>query len=193
MPGFLDGELCVLCLQDPKSGEVVEKDLYVTRKGATPAADGQMGLIPGSMGQPAAAILHAWQNDACRSRSLTLKHDSAMTITDALGHSLNALPCSFVSRSQVLYCDMDDSGEACRHRELCYEGQRERTVVELILTWRRPLDVPQKGEGKHHPGQLMLLTRQAWHAHCLSLGSAYSWHALKGRVWAMMLMEVLFF
>ncbi len=41
-----------LCLQDPRSGEVIERDLYVTRKGATPAAEGQMGLIPGSMGQP---------------------------------------------------------------------------------------------------------------------------------------------
>ena len=41
------------CLQDPRSGEVIEKELYVTRKGATPAAEGQMGLIPGSMGQPA--------------------------------------------------------------------------------------------------------------------------------------------
>ena len=43
-----------MTLQDPRSGEVVEKELYVTRKGATPAAEGQMGLIPGSMGQ----ILH---------------------------------------------------------------------------------------------------------------------------------------
>ena len=40
-----------MTLQDPRSGEVVEKELYVTRKGATPAAEGQMGLIPGSMGQ----------------------------------------------------------------------------------------------------------------------------------------------
>ena len=38
-------------MQDPRSGEVIEKDLYITRKGATPAAEGQMGLIPGSMGQ----------------------------------------------------------------------------------------------------------------------------------------------
>ena len=44
-----------VCLQDPRSGEVIEKDLYVTRKGATPAAEGQMGLIPGSMGQSAAS------------------------------------------------------------------------------------------------------------------------------------------
>ncbi|KAK9903997.1 hypothetical protein WJX75_002148 [Coccomyxa subellipsoidea] len=35
---------------DPKTGAKVEADLYVTRKGATPAAPGQMGLIPGSMG-----------------------------------------------------------------------------------------------------------------------------------------------
>ena len=45
-------DLYKLCLQDPRSGEVIERDLYVTRKGATPAADGQLGLIPGSMGQP---------------------------------------------------------------------------------------------------------------------------------------------
>ena len=43
-------------MQDPRSGEVIEKELYVTRKGATPAAEGQMGLIPGSMGQPAPGL-----------------------------------------------------------------------------------------------------------------------------------------
>ena len=46
----------LLCMQDPRSGEVIEKELYVTRKGATPAAEGQMGLIPGSMGQPAPGL-----------------------------------------------------------------------------------------------------------------------------------------
>ena len=45
------------CLQDPKSGATVERDLYVTRKGATPAAKGQMGLIPGSMGDPSFPFL----------------------------------------------------------------------------------------------------------------------------------------
>ena len=56
---YLGVELRMLCSQDPRSGEVVEKDLYVTRKGATPAADGQMGLIPGSMGRPTAVVQHA--------------------------------------------------------------------------------------------------------------------------------------
>lgn len=36
--------------QDPRTGEAVERDLWVTRKGATPAREGQLGLIPGSMG-----------------------------------------------------------------------------------------------------------------------------------------------
>ena len=30
----------------------MERDLWVTRKGATPAREGQLGLIPGSMGAP---------------------------------------------------------------------------------------------------------------------------------------------
>ena len=38
--------------QDPRTGEAVERDLWVTRKGATPAREGQLGLIPGSMGAP---------------------------------------------------------------------------------------------------------------------------------------------
>jgi RNA-splicing ligase RtcB len=53
----------VLAVQDPKTGAKVEADLYVTRKGATPAAPGQMGLIPGSMGAPLpllASITHLW-------------------------------------------------------------------------------------------------------------------------------------
>ncbi|KAK9845266.1 hypothetical protein WJX81_001622 [Elliptochloris bilobata] len=35
---------------DPRTGEAVERELWVTRKGATPAMEGQLGLIPGSMG-----------------------------------------------------------------------------------------------------------------------------------------------
>eukprot|EP00741_Cyanophora_paradoxa_P001747 tig00000073_g1694.t1 len=35
---------------DPRSGETVTKDLWVTRKGATSAKPGELGLIPGSMG-----------------------------------------------------------------------------------------------------------------------------------------------
>lgn len=34
---------------DPVTGERVEKDLWVTRKGATSAQAGQLGAIPGSM------------------------------------------------------------------------------------------------------------------------------------------------
>lgn len=34
---------------DPETGERVEKDLWVTRKGATPARAGELGAIPGSM------------------------------------------------------------------------------------------------------------------------------------------------
>lgn len=37
-------------MQDYKTGKQVEKDLWVTRKGATSAQAGQLGLIPGSMG-----------------------------------------------------------------------------------------------------------------------------------------------
>lgn len=35
---------------DPRTGATVEKDLWVTRKGATAARLGQFGIIPGSMG-----------------------------------------------------------------------------------------------------------------------------------------------
>ncbi|KAL0029316.1 hypothetical protein WJX79_009968 [Trebouxia sp. C0005] len=35
---------------DPRSGEKVDKQLWVTRKGATSAQKGQYGIIPGSMG-----------------------------------------------------------------------------------------------------------------------------------------------
>ena len=41
---------CCADAQDPRTGEAVERDLWVTRKGATPAREGQLGLIPGSMG-----------------------------------------------------------------------------------------------------------------------------------------------
>jgi len=35
---------------DPRTGRTEERDLWVTRKGATSAAEGQLGIIPGSMG-----------------------------------------------------------------------------------------------------------------------------------------------
>lgn len=37
-------------LQDHKTGRQMDKELWVTRKGATSAQDGQLGLIPGNMG-----------------------------------------------------------------------------------------------------------------------------------------------
>ncbi len=37
-------------MQAPGSSERFEGDLWVTRKGATSARDGQLGIIPGSMG-----------------------------------------------------------------------------------------------------------------------------------------------
>mmetsp|Transcript_53400 Transcript_53400/g.127362 ORF Transcript_53400/g.127362 Transcript_53400/m.127362 type:complete len:184 (-) Transcript_53400:83-634(-) len=42
---------CELCrYTDPATGESVEENLWVTRKGATSAKPGQLGIIPGSMG-----------------------------------------------------------------------------------------------------------------------------------------------
>jgi len=42
---------CEVCrYQDPATGEVREEELWVTRKGATSARKGQLGIIPGSMG-----------------------------------------------------------------------------------------------------------------------------------------------
>lgn len=43
-------QLVAAGLQDPRSGEKVDKQLWVTRKGATSAQKGQYGIIPGSMG-----------------------------------------------------------------------------------------------------------------------------------------------
>ena len=40
----------LLSSQDPRTGENVDKELWVTRKGATSAQKGQYGVIPGSMG-----------------------------------------------------------------------------------------------------------------------------------------------
>jgi tRNA-splicing ligase RtcB len=43
-------ELTDCAYTDPKTGETVSKKLWVTRKGATAARQGQFGIIPGSMG-----------------------------------------------------------------------------------------------------------------------------------------------
>lgn len=49
-PAMLDFQLGGFALQDPRSGELIDKELWVTRKGATSAKAGQFGIIPGSMG-----------------------------------------------------------------------------------------------------------------------------------------------
>lgn len=41
---------CETCTYQNSSGEWVTEDLWVTRKGATAAKEGQLGIIPGSMG-----------------------------------------------------------------------------------------------------------------------------------------------
>eukprot|EP00192_Tetraselmis_astigmatica_P005008 CAMPEP_0117648314 /NCGR_PEP_ID=MMETSP0804-20121206/330_1 /TAXON_ID=1074897 /ORGANISM="Tetraselmis astigmatica, Strain CCMP880" /LENGTH=434 /DNA_ID=CAMNT_0005453891 /DNA_START=273 /DNA_END=1578 /DNA_ORIENTATION=- len=42
---------CTVCqYRDPQTQQVEQRKLWVTRKGATSAADGQLGIIPGSMG-----------------------------------------------------------------------------------------------------------------------------------------------
>ena len=62
-------------LQDPRSGEKVDKQLWVTRKGATSAQKGQYGIIPGSMGvgsfitKAILPLLSAMHSRACVSRS----------------------------------------------------------------------------------------------------------------------------
>ena len=42
-----------MCASARESGATQEKNLWVTRKGATSAREGQYGIIPGSMGAPA--------------------------------------------------------------------------------------------------------------------------------------------
>jgi len=42
---------CTHCkYTDPKTNELIERDLWITRKGATSAKTGEYGIIPGSMG-----------------------------------------------------------------------------------------------------------------------------------------------
>ncbi|MDX1958936.1 MAG: RtcB family protein [Leptospiraceae bacterium] len=41
---------CEDCTIETNSGKIIQKKLWITRKGATSARKGQMGLIPGSMG-----------------------------------------------------------------------------------------------------------------------------------------------
>lgn len=45
------------------------KDVYVHRKGATPAAKGQLGVIPGSMGDPAFVVMGRGNADSLNSAS----------------------------------------------------------------------------------------------------------------------------
>ena len=62
------GKPTTAVVQDPRSGEKVDRQLWVTRKGATSAQKGQYGIIPGSMGVgsfitkaiPTACLLCTW-------------------------------------------------------------------------------------------------------------------------------------
>ena len=52
-------------LQDPRTGEQVERNLWVTRKGATSAREGQLGIIPGSMGTGSFIVKGGAPGDLC--------------------------------------------------------------------------------------------------------------------------------
>ena len=59
-------QISFLGWQDPRTGEAVDEELWVTRKGATPAEAGQLGIIPGSMGVGCTSL----GIDTCRDRQI---------------------------------------------------------------------------------------------------------------------------
>lgn len=102
-------------LQDPRSGEKVDKQLWVTRKGATSAQKGQYGIIPGSMGVgsfitqanprcpvPFVMALHNTPSVGFRVKHTKLRDDCVVNINVCMTPCL-PLPCTPDLNSLVVW------------------------------------------------------------------------------------------
>lgn len=141
---------------DPRSGELVDKKLWVTRKGATSAQDGQYGIIPGSMGTGSYITMgkgesRSWSScshGAGRRMSRTKAFKAVPQVRDAR----NSPPFSFSQPTIKRLTIACDQADFCVMREGRFWDCYERNCVRYSPKgerWSSPgLQRPQGGHGE---------------------------------------------
>eukprot|EP00929_Paragymnodinium_shiwhaense_P060991 TRINITY_DN30444_c0_g1_i3.p1 TRINITY_DN30444_c0_g1~~TRINITY_DN30444_c0_g1_i3.p1 ORF type:complete len:550 (-),score=123.08 TRINITY_DN30444_c0_g1_i3:178-1827(-) len=128
---FCQSELCKY--QDPQTGEVMEKQLWVTRKGATSARDGQYGLIPGSMGVGSYVVRGKGSEGSWQSCS----HGAGRTMSRSKAHkTINQ--ADFEEAMKGIVCDTaeavkDEAPQAYKDLNQVLRNQRDLVEIEHRL------------------------------------------------------------
>eukprot|EP01025_Chloroclados_australasicus_P004522 TRINITY_DN1112_c0_g1_i1.p2 TRINITY_DN1112_c0_g1~~TRINITY_DN1112_c0_g1_i1.p2 ORF type:complete len:330 (-),score=37.71 TRINITY_DN1112_c0_g1_i1:411-1400(-) len=125
---------CERCeYKDPKTGENVSKDLWVTRKGATSAQPGQFGIIPGSMGVGSYIVKGKGQSKAWSSCS----HGAGRRMSRKA--AVKKIPQKdFVDSMKGIVCDTntkvrDEAPQAYKDLTTVMHNQRDLVDIEHQL------------------------------------------------------------
>ena len=128
-----------------------DRDLWVVRKGATPAFPGQRGFVGGSMGD-VSVILEGVESDESRAALYSTVHGAGrvMSRTRAAGKRRRRLVCARCGWRQQRPRDHLDACPKCRNRDLrkqwvtVQEGEITRRMMEA---WVRRAGVTLRGAG----------------------------------------------
>eukprot|EP01023_Acetabularia_acetabulum_P068500 TRINITY_DN9723_c0_g1_i13.p1 TRINITY_DN9723_c0_g1~~TRINITY_DN9723_c0_g1_i13.p1 ORF type:complete len:291 (-),score=48.62 TRINITY_DN9723_c0_g1_i13:1276-2148(-) len=118
---------------DPKTGQQVDRDLWVTRKGATSARPGQFGIIPGSMGVGSYIVKGKGQSRAWSSCS----HGAGRRMSRKA--AVKKIPQKdFVDAMEGIVCDTaqkvrDEAPQAYKDLTKVMENQKDLVDVEHRL------------------------------------------------------------
>lgn len=138
---------CERCkYKDPQTGEEVERDLWVTRKGATSARQGQMGIIPGSMGVGSFIVRgkgesKSWQSCSHGAGRKMSRTKAVQAISqDEFEAAMTGVVCDTDPRVR------DEAPQAYKDLTLVMKNQEE--LVEVVHRLRPLINV--KGFGKSY-------------------------------------------
>ncbi|KAK9807265.1 hypothetical protein WJX73_005302 [Symbiochloris irregularis] len=118
---------------DPTTGQQMEKSLWVTRKGATSAQHGQLGLIPGNMG--VGSFLTRGKGNSASWNSCSHGAGRAMSRKKAMA---NIKQEDFVAQMAGIICDTDakvrdEAPNAYKDLTKVMANQKDLVDVELRL------------------------------------------------------------
>eukprot|EP01026_Neomeris_dumetosa_P048294 TRINITY_DN4176_c0_g2_i1.p1 TRINITY_DN4176_c0_g2~~TRINITY_DN4176_c0_g2_i1.p1 ORF type:complete len:457 (-),score=60.61 TRINITY_DN4176_c0_g2_i1:348-1718(-) len=118
---------------DPRTGEQVDRDLWVTRKGATSAQPGQYGIIPGSMGVGSYIVKGKGQPKAWSScshgagRRMSRKAAVKKIQQSEFVDSMKGIVCDTVSKVR------DEAPQAYKDLTRVMENQKDLVDIEHRL------------------------------------------------------------
>lgn len=123
-------ELTPCSYTDPRSGIRVEKDLWITRKGATAARVGQYGIIPGSMGVGSFIV----QGKGCELSWNSCSHGAGRTMSRTAAKKTITANQFRESMTGILYDDsdllIDEAPMAYKNLDIVMQDQK--MLVDVV-------------------------------------------------------------